>query len=155
MTERVFLTKSGTANIACPLCGEVKQMDVSKFRDSKKEVRLKCTCKCKHAFSVILERRLQARKQVFLQGVVLRSEKQFPVDILNISRMGLRIKTKDPLDIKLLDRVNIEFELDDATRSLVRKKMIARSIRKNEIGLEFVDRNHYDKLGPYLLFHFN
>ncbi len=129
-------------------------MDVSKYRDIQKEVKLKCTCKCKHTFSVTLERRQQVRKKVLLTGGVLLNQKQYPVDIINISRIGLRIKTKGRLDISLLDRVELEFTLDDATRSVVRKKLLARTMRENEIGLEFVDKNHYDKLGSYLLFHF-
>jgi len=154
MTQRIYLTKSGTAGIACPECGKNRQMDVSKYRDIQKEVKLKCTCKCKHTFSVTLERRQQVRKKVLLTGGVLLNQKQYPVDIINISRIGLRIKTKGRLDISLLDRVELEFTLDDATRSVVRKKLLARTMRENEIGLEFVDKNHYDKLGSYLLFHF-
>lgn len=155
MTQRVFLTKSGTANIYCPECGEIRKMDVTRFQDIKKEVKLKCTCKCKHVFSVVLERRQHIRKKVSFQGVVLFNQKKYPVDVINISRRGLRIRTMGRLDIKLLDKVNIEFILDDATNSQVRKEMIARTMRENEIGLEFLDQNHYDKLGPYLLFHFS
>jgi hypothetical protein len=155
MILRVFLTKSGTANISCPECGEMKNMDVQKFVGVDKEIRLKCTCKCKHVFSVLLERRQHVRKKVQLKGEALLSSKRYPIDIINISQFGLRIRTRGRLDINLLDRVNIEFVLDDAAGSTVRKAMIARSMRKNEIGMEFVNHNHYDKLGSYLLFHFS
>lgn len=155
MILRVYLTKSGTANISCPQCGEQKSMDVKKFAEVDKEVRLKCTCKCKHIFSILLERRLHVRKDVFLTGEVLLNKKKYPVDIVNISRTGMRLRTKGRLNVNLLDKINIEFVLDDSTHSIVRKETIARTMRENEIGLEFVDRNHYDKLGAYLLFHFS
>ena len=154
MAQRVFFTRSGTASFSCPECGETKRLDVAKFKDIQKEVRLKCTCKCKHVFSVILERRQHVRKEVFLEGVVLVDQKKYPMHVINISRYGLRIRLKRPLNIKVNDKVNIEFVLDDATRSYVRKTLLARIIHGNELGLEFVDSNHYDKLGSYLLFHF-
>lgn len=152
--QRVFQTRSGNANFSCPECGALRTMDVSKFQDIDKEIKLKCTCKCKHVFSVVLERRLQIRKKVNLNGEVLLDQKRYPVDIINISRHGLRIRTRGRLDISLLDKVVIDFVLDDSTHSRVSKVMIARTMRENEIGLEFVDGDHYDKLGSYLLFHF-
>lgn len=155
MTQRIFLTKSGTANSACPECGELQTLDVSKYQNIEKEVRLKCTCKCKHVFPVILERREHVRKEVLFPGVIFLKRKQRPVTIVNISRFGLQIRISRALNITSGDRVNIEFTLDDATRSRVRKKMIVRNIVENKIGMEFVDRNHYDKLGSYLLFHFS
>ena len=153
MAQRAFITRSGTANFSCPECGKNRQMDVTRFREAQKEVKLKCTCKCGHVFSVILERRLDVRKKVSLPGVVHLNRKRYPVDVINISRLGLRIRTRGRLEINLLDKVNIEFVLDDAANSTVRKEMIARTMRENQIGLEFVDDKHYDKLGPYLLFH--
>jgi hypothetical protein len=155
MILRVFLTKTGTANISCPQCGEDKRMDVQKFVDIDKEIRLKCTCKCKHVFSVVLERRQHLRKKVNFKGEVQINSKKYPIEIIDISQFGLRIRTKRQLDISLLDRVNLEFVLDDAAGSSVRRTMIARSMKKNEIGMEFADHNHYGKLGAYLLFHFS
>ncbi|MCF6248711.1 MAG: PilZ domain-containing protein [Desulfobacula sp.] len=155
MTQKVFITRSGTANFFCPECGKTRQMDVTKFRDIKKEVKLKVTCSCKHKFSVILERRQHIRMQVNLKGVVLLSGKKYPVDIINISRFGLRVRTKGSLDLKLLDKVFLEFVLDDASGSTVTKEVVVRTIRQPEFGLEFVERDHYDKLGTYLLFNFS
>ncbi len=155
MSQTVFLTKSGTANFFCPECGKSRQMDVVKFRDIKKKVKLKVTCSCKHKFSVILERRQHIRMMVNLKGVILLNGNKFPIDIIDISRLGLRTKTKGLLDLKLLDKVFIEFVLDDSSHSTITKEMIVRTICHPELGLEFVDEDHYDKLGTYLLFHFS
>ncbi len=155
MAQKIFLTKSGTASFFCPECGKTKQMDITKFRDIKKEVKLKATCSCKHKFSVILERRQHIRMKVNLKGLVLLNGKKFPVDIFNISRFGLRAKARGPLDLKILDKVLLEFVLDDSSHSTVTKEVIIRTISQPEYGFEFVERNHYDKLGKYLLFNFS
>ena len=57
--------------------------------------------------------------------------------------------------LKLLDKIVLEFVLDDSSHSTVTKEVIVRTMRRPEFGLEFVDRDHYDKLGTYLLFNFS
>ena len=153
MTQKVFLNQSGKASFSCPECGKTRQMDVSKFKNIGKEVKLKVTCACKHKFPVILERRQYIRKQVALKGKIYLSDGQYHVQVINISRYGMRIKTNGALNINLMDKVILEVQLDDATQSIVKREMIVKTIKIPELGLEFVEKNHYDKLGSYLLFH--
>lgn len=156
MVQKVFLTRSGNANFICPECGKTRPVDVNKFKDVEKEVRLKCTCtSCKHVFPVLLERRQHIRMAVDLEGSILLGEKKYPVKVMNISRYGIRVRTRGALDLKLLDQITVEFVLDDSQQSNVRKEVIIRTMFPPEYGLEFVEKDHYDKLGPYLLFHFS
>ncbi|NOX34375.1 MAG: PilZ domain-containing protein [Deltaproteobacteria bacterium] len=155
MTQKAFLTKSGKANFSCPECGKTRQMDVSRFTNVEKEVKLKCTCTCRHVFSVVIERRMHIRKKVDLSGALLFGNKRHPVKVVDISRLGLKLRTKGLPDLNPGDRVVIEFTLDDAWNSLVSKEVNIKKINQKDIGVEFSSRDHYDKLGTYLLFHFS
>ncbi len=155
MAQKVFITKSGKANITCPECEKVRSMDVSKFTSVDKAVSLKVTCACGHGFSVTLERRLHFRKPVSLNGQVVYKDKKYLLKILDISRLGLKLRTDKPIDIQKGEKLIIDFTLDDAWQSQVEKEVIVRKINGTDIGVEFVSRDHYDRFGPYLLFHFS
>lgn len=155
MAQKVFVSKSGKANFSCPECGKTKQLDVSRFHDLNKEVKLKCTCTCKHKFSVILERRKHIRKDVDLDGDIILEGEKYPIKVLDISRLGLKIRTDEVLDINPGDKTIIDFILDDAGSSRVSKEVIVRTTNENTIGIEFSSHDHYDKLGTYILFHFS
>ena len=112
MTQKAFITKSGKANFTCPECGKVKQMDVTPFKDIDKEVKLKCTCTCKHVFSVTLERRRHFRKPVDLEGQLIIRDLKVPVRVIDVSRLGLKIQTINPLDLNIGRNAVITFVLD-------------------------------------------
>ncbi len=156
MILKVFVTKKGNANFTCPECSNLKQMDVSKFRNVDKKVTLKVTCtKCKHKFSVVLERRQHVRKTVALEGILIINNKRISVIIIDISRLGLKIRTTSQLDLSIGDKVLLEFILDDASHSNILKEAKIKKINEREIGVEFLSMDHYDKLGKYLLFQFD
>jgi hypothetical protein len=155
MIFKVFLTKSGKANFTCPECGHIRQMDVTKFKKMDREVKLKCTCKCQNVFSVILERRRHIRKKVHLPGELLMGKQKYPININDISKVGLKIHTKDVLDLDVEDKIILEFILDDTDNSKVSKEVIVKKINQTQIGGKFSSKDHYDKLGTYLLFHFD
>lgn len=154
MVQKVFITRSGKANFSCPECGKVKQLDVSRYNTVDKEVKLKYTCTCKHIFSVILERRKSIRKKVDLPGLLILGNKRYPVNVTDISKIGLKIRTKGLLNLHLEDKVVLEFALDDPGGSKISKEVIIKKIKQTNIGVEFFSQNHYDKFGAYILFHF-
>jgi len=154
MAEKIFLTKSSNAVVLCPQCGKTKMVDFDRFIDMDKEIKLKVTCKCSHVFSVILERRRYVRTKVNLQGCLIDGNKNYPITIMDISRMGIKLRTKEVLGLNPEYKVVIEFILDDAGGSKVSKDVIIRKIDKNYIKVEFLSQSHYDNFGKYLLFHF-
>jgi len=153
--QKIFITRDEKAVFSCPECGKSRQMDVSKFSIVDKEVKLKCTCTCKHVFSITLERRKYIRKEVYLSGVLILGNKKYPINVIDISKFGLKIRTKGLLDLHLEDRVVLEFALDDPDRSKVSKEATIKKIDQTNIGVEFLSHEHYDKFGHYLLFYFN
>jgi len=156
MIQKVFVTKKGNANFTCPECSNIKQMDVSKFCNIDKKVTLKVTCsKCKHKFSVGLERRQHVRKTVALDGFLNIKNNKISVKIIDISRLGLKIKTTAKLDLNIGDKLILDFVLDDVTHSKVSKEVMIKKMNEREIGVQFLSLDHYDKLGSYLLFQFS
>jgi len=154
MIQKIFITRSGKANITCAQCGKVSGTDVSKFKHTDKAVNLKVTCACGHKFSVILERRLHIRKGVDLKGTLTFKDKKYGMKIFDISRMGLKLRTEIILAIQEGERLVIDFILDDFGKSRVEKEVIVKKTNGTDIGVEFTSHNHYDKFGPYILFHF-
>ncbi len=154
MIRKVFITRSGSASFACPECGKIRRLDVSRYNAEEKEVKLKYTCTCGHIFSVILERRKHVRRKVDLPGVLIMGEKKYPVNVIDISRMGLKIKTRRILDLHPEDKAVVAFTLDDVGESRVSKDVVIRKINQAAVSVEFLSHEHYDKFGPYLLFHF-
>ncbi|MFH2091537.1 MAG: PilZ domain-containing protein, partial [Pseudomonadota bacterium] len=141
--------------IACPECGKIKQMDVSRFNDIVKEVKLKCTCTCQHVFQVILERRQHVRKSVDLSGELIFGDKRALVRVLDVSRIGLKIKTTQPLPLTIGSKSTIYFVLDDVGNSKVSKEVTIKSVNGTLVGLAFISHDHYDKFGNYILFQFD
>jgi hypothetical protein len=154
MAEKIFLTKNAEAIVLCPECGKTKMMDFERFINTDREIKLKITCKCSHVFPVILERRRHVRKQVDFYGGLINGNKKYSIAVIDISRMGLKLRTKEVLDLNPDDKVVVEFILDDIGRSKVSKDVIIRKIDKEYIGAEFLSQSHYDKFGTYLLYDF-
>ena len=76
------------------------------------------------------------------------------MEILDLSRSGLRMKINAVAEIKIGDILKLQFTLDDKQNSKVTKEVIVRSISGHSLGTEFLSLEHYDKLGSYLLFDF-
>lgn len=152
MTQTVFIMQSGKANISCPECGKVRQMDLSKYLAIERAVTLKATCSCGQVFPFTLERRLHVRKTVDLEGRLTYRNKQYPVKVLDISRLGMKIRTLKALNIREGDRLVIDFILDDVNKSRISREITVRKVNRTDIGVMFPSPDHYDRLGPYLLF---
>ena len=154
MVKKKFYTGTGAIDISCPKCGKIRQMDISKYLKMDKALRFKATCKCKHVFSVEIERRQHIRKQVNLKGVLIQKSQKYPIKISDISKFGMRIITDRSLNIMEGENLVVNFVLDDQNRSEVSKEIVVRKNLGNYVGCEFLSHEHYDAFGKYLLFYF-
>ena len=160
----VFVASNLMATFYCPNCDKYRQMDVSKFLESEKQVKLKCKCSCKHIFVAILERRRSIRKEKFFHGHMVeihikdyetRKSIKSKIIVKNISMDGIRIKTLEKIPLKEEEIIEIEFKLNDPKRSkILRKVRIKKIISPVDIGCEFLSNDHYGYLGKYFLSHF-
>ena len=157
MSQKAFIAKDNTATFVCPECQKSKTADVSKYKHIETAVRVKFKCPCGHSYSVLLERRKHIRKHLNLSGIFInkKNSERGNMTVTDLSRSGLRLKLNFSQDLKPGDKLDLEFTLDDKLRSLVKKEVVVRSVNDLSVGVEFIHSEHFDKLGPYLLFHFD
>ena len=154
-TKKVFISENEVATFVCPECGNVKNINVSKYKNHTKAVKLKYKCKnCQHTTSYFLERRVHYRKSVNLKGSYKHKNKKGFMIVTDLSRYGLKIKLYSLGSIKVGDKLNLEFILDDNESSKVEKDVIVKNIIDKNIGVEFTSSHHYGKFGNYIAYHF-
>ncbi len=154
--EKIFIGSNDMATFSCPQCSKTKTANVSRYKNIEKAVRVKCKCPCGHSYTVLLERRKHIRKNLELAGAYI-SEKggeRGSMVVIDLSRSGVRIKLNMTANIEIGDKLMLEFNLDDQQQSLISKEIIVRSINDLLIGAEFLSKEHFDKLGSYLLYNF-
>jgi hypothetical protein len=159
MSEKVFITNDNMATFICPKCKASKAVNVAKYKQLDKEVRLKIKCPCGNSYPATLERRKQYRKKTDLLGEYIYSfsggkVKKGNLIIKDISRAGLRIKVNVMPKFKVGTKFVVEFRLDDKNRTLIKKEVIARSISGHFIGAEFCSIDPSDPNDKALGFYF-
>jgi hypothetical protein len=99
-----------------------------------------------------MEKRKYYRKETNLPGEFSTVNRQASglMTVKNISLSGLRFKLNETKNVKVGDRVNVEFTLDDNQRSVIQKEAEIKSIKGLNIDAEFTDVELYGRLGPYL-----
>jgi hypothetical protein len=101
----------------------------------------------------MVERRYY-RKSVSLNGEYRNRRTGSVGDILveDVSFKGIKFTTIGLNDIQVEDQLQVSFTLDDSKRSVIKRKVLAKYVKANDIGAEFVNPPEYDKeLGFYLI----
>ena len=139
MKEKTHISSDNRATFVCPKCFRSRTEDVSRYLSLPQEIRATIRCKCGHEFMIVLERRKAFRKKTELFGVYYNPKTQESGDviILDLSRSGLRFQIKGKVNLMLGDRLVVEFHLDNAARSFVKKKVIVKNISDSIIGVQF------------------
>lgn len=158
MTIKIYLTEDNTGTFICPKCQKTSVKNLSRYIGDKTAVRLKAKCSCGHAYVVFLEKRKKFRKTANLPGSyrssALDSDPQNvkgSMTVKDLSYSGMRIEVGAPPLFAVGDSLYVEFRLDDARRSQVRKKVIVKNIDGLNVGLSFASlQNHDSALGFYL-----
>ncbi len=141
--KTVYVGSDNKVALACPGCEKAKVVDVSKYLKSSGSVnltyRFRCDdCECGHkdcneclhnecsqgyVNTVKLERRVHIRKDTMLPGkLTLNSDDHLPVQVLDLSRTGARIRVSSPITVKLGQKVIIDFQLDDRKKTAIQKE---------------------------------
>ena len=127
----------------CPQCEYARVVNVAEHEELETVDRVKVKCKrCGHRYRVTIERRGQYRKVVNLPGTYTLMVDGRPADkgyvkVIDLSRSGLKIQLNDNPAFTVGDRLMIEFHLDDANRSLIRKEVEVKKIFGHELGVAF------------------
>jgi hypothetical protein len=154
MAEKVLIDGDNRATFTCPACHSQKTVVVSGFPEEGPPRRISCRCPCGNRFAAVVERRRSARRELNLPGRFISQRSPFRglIRVLNISRSGVRVQVNGRPRFAAGERLLLEFELDDANRSTVRREVEVLSILENRFSARFTAKGHYDELGPYLYY---
>ena len=149
--KKVYVDDNDEAIIICPKCGFEKKVDVTKFKDSPKNVTAKCKCGETHRFTI--EFRKTYRKDVRLPGEYIAKKKGDIGEIIirELSLAGIRFESLKPHKISLNNILEVKFKLDNPLKSEIRKLVKVIWIKDRFVGANFTETKFYEKdLGFYL-----
>ncbi|MCX7823843.1 MAG: PilZ domain-containing protein [Syntrophobacterales bacterium] len=149
--KRIFVDQKGIAIVVCDGCGRTKK--ISKV-DSKMMVKpILVSCPCGNSFRVMFDARRHYRKPVNLRGTfrIVGDERLYPMIVENISFSGLGFRSPFVDNLKLGDKIEVHFRLDDIQNSLIERVAIVRHLSGHFAGAEFVEDRAYDKIINFYL----
>ena len=149
----VHIRDNNAATLVCPACGLVRQIAVAKFRNDRHTLAIRC--RCGHVYSVLLDFRRHFRKPTSLAGTYVSRDPAGPgggvIRILNISRSGVGFTVSGRHRILPGQELQIEFQLTDRNKSVLKRPAVVRTVQDNTVGCEFLCTGELDKaLGFFL-----
>jgi hypothetical protein len=156
MTEKVYITSQQMATFVCPKCSRSKTVNASKYINLNKLIKINVKCPCGHAYTSILEKRKHYRKKTNLPGTYIHLVDGQPMNrgamtVEDISANGMKLRLNSTLTCTIGDHLDVEFNLDNPNRALIKKHVIIRNITGTNLGVEFGPADALDKaLGFYL-----
>ena len=157
MVERVFITRQNTAKLECPKCQRAKIIDASKYSKMDRKIKIRVRCPCGNKFAVLLERRMQYRKETDISGSFIhyidgKVSGRGLMTVCNLSFTGMKLRIDFEHQFSVGDLLEVRFLLDNPQRTLMHKKVIVKNIKMPYVGTEFHFSEGDDKeLGFYLL----
>ncbi|WP_300460244.1 hypothetical protein [Desulfobacula sp.] len=155
MEQQALIDSLDTARFACPKCHQGKIIQISEYNIKKKKVNVKVKCRCGNTYGVILEKKSVSTQNTLLLGTFTSKGPKNcsgKVIIKRLNSKGLIIKTNIQQNILPGFKLFVEFVLDDAKQSIVKKDVIVTAKKGKYLSAEFTSNEHYDNLGPYLFF---
>ena len=155
MEKRIKISSLDTARLTCPECRRTKTLQLSEYELMKRITRVRFSCSCGHVFFVALEKKSGQDKQTHLCGTYVargpvRCAGKMVIKRLNSSGLTLRTNLEQQLPAGMT--LVLEFVLDDAKQSVVKKEVTVLAKKGKYLTAEFTEKEHYDNLGPYLFF---
>jgi len=147
---KVHVRDDLTATLVCPACGVIRQIAADRFRQSRHTVKVQC--RCQQTFEVLFDFRHHYRKQVNLTGTYqIIGGGGGIINLTNISRGGVGFTISGLHQIEKDQRLQIEFQLNDKKRTVLKKMVLVKSVQQNQIGCQFEDQAEMEKdLGFFL-----
>jgi hypothetical protein len=154
MEQKVIIDNLDTARLACPVCNRAETLQLSEYKLIKRHTRVKYTCNCGHTHMAVLEKKSRPQQDTRLAGTFISKGNRYSgkMIIKRLNSKGITLKTNN--EQKILPGLNLvlEFVLDDAKQSIVKKQVRVLAKNGRYLTAEFTSAEHYDNLGPYLFF---
>lgn len=155
MEKKVFVNVENIAVFECPKCGTTRTVNMADKKHLRGSIKTRCTCKkCEHSFvvTVVMEKRKFYRKETNLAGEYYTPDKRIKglMKVCDLSLTGVSMKVNDKKELKVGQKLVLEFILDDNLRSEIKKEVVVRKIEDMFINCEFEVVDQYGKLASYL-----
>lgn len=151
--RKVFVKEDGTTVVKCPSCGHARTVSVAKFKEKKKIIKIKCSCK--KSYLVSLELRKMYRKSTNLKGSYINNSLDNETGMMivkDVSMGGIGFEAVGGHRLEKEHELQVTFTLDDTHSSVIKKNVVVRIVNNNYVGCEFMHAHEYNKaLGFYLL----
>ncbi len=155
MEQKILIDSLDTARFACPECNRGKTMQLSGHNIIKRVTKVRCKCRCGHTYMVTLEKIAESIQKTQLLGTFI-SKGQIRCSgkmiIKKLNSKGIMLKTNIEQNMIPGLKLFLEFVLDDAKQSIVKKEVVVKAKKGKYLSAEFLSEEHYDNLGPYLFF---
>jgi hypothetical protein len=157
--EKVYISHTKMTTFVCPKCHKSKTVNVSKYAELDKKIKVSVKCPCGHAFNSILEKRKRYRRKTNLPGSYIRMLNGRQMDaglmiVKDLSTIGMKLNIDADNNCEVGDILQVEFYTDDVQRAFIKKKVIIRSINGPTIGTEFAPTEGIDKALGFYLFNY-
>ncbi len=155
MEQKIFIDCLDTARFACPECHRERTMQLSEYKIRRHRTKVKCKCQCGHTYTVILEKSIDSIQKTQLLGTFISrgtSRCSGRMIIKKLNSKGIMLQTNIEQNVLPGLKLFLEFVLDDAKQSIVKKEVVVKAKKGKYLSAEFLTNEHYDNLGPYLFF---
>lgn len=156
----VFATDDGVCMVTCTQCKRQEPLSISIFEELGWVLRI--VCPCKHTFTINREMRHAYRKAVQFDGLFAKeiddtnklavTKGWSAIEVTNISKRGLNFTTPNARMLNVGELVQVKFNLDNSSKTLIEKSAEIKSIRTNNVGCQFQGSGKQDvSLGFYFI----
>ncbi|MFH2093814.1 MAG: hypothetical protein ABIJ31_15750 [Pseudomonadota bacterium] len=155
MKQTIYIDCLDTAHFSCPKCHKEKIMQLSEYNIRRQRTQVNCKCRCGHTYTVILEKTIESIHQTQLLGTFISKGSircSGKMIIKKLNSKGIMLQTNIEQNILPGLKLFLEFVLDDAKQSIVKKEVVVKAKKGKYLSAEFLSKDHYDNLGPYLFF---
>lgn len=151
--KKIFVNTNGTVVFVCQKCGAVKRERAQAYHDARGPVTIECPCG--NTYDVSIEFRKHYRKETKLDGAYAAASnpgKWERILVKNVSLEGCGFESFLPNLLDPDEEISVEFELDDARQSVIRKRAVVCSVYKKYVGCKFIEPDGFidPDLGFYL-----
>lgn len=156
MEQKILIDYIDTAKFVCPECHREKIMQLSQYNIMRKNTKVRCKCRCGFSYMVVLTKKNESTQEIQLHGTFISREKvkcSGKMIIEKLNSKGLMLRTTMEQSLLPGIKVFLEFVLDDAKQSIVKKEVVVKAHQGKYLSAEFTSQEHDDNLGPYLSFH--
>jgi len=145
-STRVHLDINREGTITCIACGVKRSINMSKYGDGIGGKTLNAQCRaCTAVFRATFDFRRHCRVHVHLPGRLLQlrtREEVEPIVVTSLSVAGLGFVTAPGASVRVGDKYEVVFVLDDEDQSVLFEEIVIVRVRGTRVGATF-SASHY------------